>query len=115
MKDHLPAHRTLSSFRAAQPLFIHGDCRVDLDPARLHCFRHLSGEVELKQAVLEGCVFNLDVIGEVSESILNHSKKDMDKVYNNANYLRQKLAALTKWEDHVMKIVGSTAIAAGSV
>jgi integrase len=49
---------------------------------------------------------DLDVMGEVSESILNHSKKDMDKVYNNANYLRQKLAALTKWEDHVIKIVG---------
>jgi hypothetical protein len=41
---------------------------------------------------------DLEVIGEVSESILNHSKKDMDKVYNNANYLKQKLAALTKWE-----------------
>jgi integrase len=50
---------------------------------------------------------DLDVIGEVSESILNHSKKDMDKVYNNANYLRQKLAALTKWEEHVMKIVAN--------
>jgi integrase len=55
---------------------------------------------------------DLDVMGEVSESILNHSKKDMDKVYNNANYLRQKLAALTKWEDYVMKIVGQKAIAA---
>jgi integrase len=50
---------------------------------------------------------DLDVIGEVSESILNHSKKDMDKVYNNANYLKQKLAALTKWEDHVMRVVAS--------
>jgi integrase len=49
---------------------------------------------------------DLDVMGEVSESILNHSKKDMDRVYNNANYLRQKLAALTKWEDHVMTVVG---------
>jgi integrase len=48
---------------------------------------------------------DLDVIGEVSESILNHSKKDMDRVYNNANYLRQKLAALTKWEEHVMGVV----------
>jgi integrase len=55
---------------------------------------------------------NLDVMGEVSESILNHSKKDMDKVYNNANYLRQKLAALTKWETHVMKVVSQKAIAA---
>jgi hypothetical protein len=35
---------------------------------------------------------DLEVMGEVSESILNHSKKDMDKVYNNANYLKQKLA-----------------------
>jgi integrase len=51
---------------------------------------------------------DLDVMGEVSESILNHSKKDMDKVYNNANYLKQKLAALTKWETHVMGIVGKT-------
>jgi hypothetical protein len=55
---------------------------------------------------------DLEVMGEVSESILNHSKKDMDKVYNNANYLKQKLAALTKWEDHVLKIVGQTANAA---
>ncbi|WP_197090788.1 integrase arm-type DNA-binding domain-containing protein [Bradyrhizobium sp. LTSP849] len=52
---------------------------------------------------------DLDVMGEVSESILNHSKKDMDRVYNNANYLRQKLAALTKWEAHVLKIVGTEA------
>lgn len=55
---------------------------------------------------------DLDVIGEVSESILNHSKKDMDKVYNNANYLRQKLAALAKWEEHVMKVVGEKVMAA---
>jgi integrase len=47
---------------------------------------------------------DLDVMGEVSESILNHAKRDMDKVYNNANYLRQKLAALTKWEAYVLKI-----------
>jgi hypothetical protein len=52
---------------------------------------------------------DLDVMGEVSESILNHSKKDMDRVYNNANYLKQKLAALTKWEDHVMTVVGEKA------
>jgi hypothetical protein len=48
---------------------------------------------------------DLDVMHEVSESILNHSKKDMDRVYNNAAYLRQKLAALTAWEEHVKKIV----------
>lgn len=52
---------------------------------------------------------DLDVIGEVSESILNHSKKDMDRVYNNANYLKQKLDALTRWEAHVMAIVGQAA------
>jgi integrase len=55
---------------------------------------------------------DLDVIGEVSEAILNHSKKDMDRVYNNANYLKQKLAALTAWEAYVMKIVSQKAIAA---
>ena len=55
---------------------------------------------------------DLDVMGEVSESILNHAKKDMDKVYNNANYLRQKLTALTKWEAHVMEIVSVKEIAA---
>lgn len=49
---------------------------------------------------------DLDVMHEVSESILNHSKKDMDKVYNNANYLRQKLSALTAWEQFVMQAVG---------
>jgi hypothetical protein len=46
-----------------------------------------------------------DVIHEVSESILIRAKKDMDRVYNNANYLQQKLDALTKWETHVMGIV----------
>jgi integrase len=51
---------------------------------------------------------DLDIMHEVSESILNHSKKDMDRVYNNANYLRQKLTALTKWQDHVMGIVEET-------
>jgi integrase len=55
---------------------------------------------------------DLDVMGEVSESILNHAKKDMDKVYNNSNYLRQKLAALTKWEAHVMAVVSEKANAA---
>ena len=50
---------------------------------------------------------DLDVMGEVSESILNHAKKDMDRVYNNANYLRQKLDALTRWEAHVMKVVST--------
>lgn len=55
---------------------------------------------------------DLEVMGEVSESILNHSKKDMDRVYNNANYLRQKLAALTKWEAHVMSVVGGNTKAA---
>jgi integrase len=56
---------------------------------------------------------DLDVMGEVSESILNHAKKDMDKVYNNSNYLRQKLAALTKWEAHVMAVVSEKAKATG--
>lgn len=55
---------------------------------------------------------DLDVMGEVSESILNHAKRDMDKVYNNANYLKQKLAALTKWEAHVMAVVSEKASAA---
>jgi hypothetical protein len=31
---------------------------------------------------------------------------------NDANYLRQKLAALTKWEDYVIKIASQKAIAA---
>jgi hypothetical protein len=73
--DHLPVHRTSSSLGAAQPLFIQGDCRVDFDAARLHCFRHLSGQVELKQAVLEGCVFNLDIIGKV-ETPLERASRD---------------------------------------
>ncbi|MDH2354891.1 integrase arm-type DNA-binding domain-containing protein [Bradyrhizobium sp. SSUT112] len=55
---------------------------------------------------------DLDVMGEVSEAILNHSKKDMDRVYNNANYLRQKLAALTKWEAHVMSVVNGQIVPA---
>jgi integrase len=48
-----------------------------------------------------------DIEHEVSEAILNHSKKDMDKVYNNSNYVRKKLAALTQWEEHVMAVVSS--------
>jgi integrase len=48
---------------------------------------------------------HLGVEHEVSEAILNHGKKDMGKVYNNAQYLRQKLGALTKWEQYVMALV----------
>lgn len=55
---------------------------------------------------------DLEVAGEVSEAILNHGKKDMDKVYNNAQYLKQKLAALTKWEGYVMEVVREGKLAA---
>ncbi|MBP2434770.1 integrase [Bradyrhizobium japonicum] len=48
---------------------------------------------------------HIDVRHEVSEAILNHGKKDMDKVYNNAQYVQQKLEALTKWEAYVMAAV----------
>jgi integrase len=47
----------------------------------------------------------LEVLPHISEAILNHAKKDMDKVYNNANYLRQKLDALTRYETYVMGVV----------
>jgi integrase len=55
---------------------------------------------------------HLDVSSEVSEAVLNHGKKDMDKVYNNAQYIRQKLDAITKWESYVMDAVrGKAALA----
>jgi integrase len=50
---------------------------------------------------------HLDVIGDVSESILNHGKRGMDAVYNSATYAKQKLDALTKWEQYVMAAVNS--------
>ena len=48
----------------------------------------------------------------MSEAILNHGKKDMDKVYNNADYIRQKRDALTKWEQYVIALVQSERLAA---
>src|SRR6202008_128402 len=50
---------------------------------------------------------HLGVAGEVSEAILNHGKQGMDAVYNNAQYIAQKLEALTTWEDYVMAAVNS--------
>lgn len=56
---------------------------------------------------------HIDVRHEVSEAILNHGKKDMDKVYNNAQYVQQKLEAITKWESYVLRAVSEdTALAA---
>ncbi|QOG17525.1 tyrosine-type recombinase/integrase [Bradyrhizobium sp. SEMIA] len=55
---------------------------------------------------------DLDVAHEVSEAILNHGKKDMDKVYNNAQYLRQKREAITAWEGHVLAVVRGQALLA---
>jgi integrase len=49
---------------------------------------------------------HLDVPGEISEALLSHGKRDMDAVYNNSQYLRQKLEALTKWESYVAIAVG---------
>jgi len=50
---------------------------------------------------------HLDIDHQVSEAILNHGKKDMDKVYNNADYIRQKRDALNKWEQYVVALVQS--------
>jgi len=55
---------------------------------------------------------HLDIDHQVSEAILNHGKKDMDKVYNNADYIRQKRDALTKWEQYVIALVQSERLAA---
>jgi integrase len=48
---------------------------------------------------------DLDVPDKVSEAILNHAKKGLDKVYNGAKYVRQKREALVLYAAHVMKIV----------
>jgi integrase len=46
-----------------------------------------------------------DVPDKVSEAILNHSKKGLDKVYNGAKYIRQKRHALIKYAAHLLAIV----------
>src|SRR5215204_2806793 len=38
---------------------------VDLDPARLHGFRHLAHEVDLQQSAVERGALHLDVVGQV--------------------------------------------------
>src|SRR5450759_733688 len=38
---------------------------LDLDPARLHCLRHLADQIDLQQPVLERGALHLDVVGEV--------------------------------------------------
>jgi integrase len=47
----------------------------------------------------------LDVRTEVSEALLNHAKRGMEAVYNNAQYLRQKRAALELWADYLRPIM----------
>jgi integrase len=46
----------------------------------------------------------LDVRSEVSESLLNHVKQGLEAVYNTAQYLRQKRAALELWTDYLRPI-----------
>ena len=50
----------------------------------------------------------LDVRSEVSESLLNHVKQGLEAVYNNAQYLRQKRAALELWTDYLRPVIDGT-------
>jgi integrase len=47
----------------------------------------------------------LDVRSEVSEALLNHAKRGLEAVYNNAQYLRQKREALELWTDYLRPII----------
>jgi integrase len=50
----------------------------------------------------------LDVRAEVSEALLNHAKKGLEAIYNTAQYLRQKRAALELWTDYLRPIIDGT-------
>jgi integrase len=47
----------------------------------------------------------LDVRSEISEALLNHSKKGLEATYNTAMYVRQKHAALQLWTDYLRPII----------
>jgi integrase len=55
---------------------------------------------------------HLDVEHQVSEAILNHGKRGMDKVYNNAEYIDKKRDALAKWEQYVIALLQLEKLAA---
>jgi len=66
-------------------------------PWRLHDFR-----VTCKTRMAD-----LGVKPEHSEAVLGHRKQGMDAVYNKAEYLAEKRAALDLYAAHLMEVVGS--------
>lgn len=63
------------------------------DPWVFHDFRR-TGKTVMEE--------DLDVPDPVSESILNHAKKGLNKVYNTANYISKKRDALDQYAAYIL-------------
>lgn len=50
----------------------------------------------------------LGVQRDVSERVLNHAVGEMEKVYDQGDYLRERRTALRKWDAYVARLVGPT-------
>lgn len=67
------------------------------DPWVFHDFRR-TGKTVMEE--------DLDVPDAVSESILNHAKKGLNKVYNTATYIAKKRNALDQYAAYILSVVG---------
>src|ERR1700731_3062356 len=54
--------------------------RSNGDPARLHGLRHLAHQVDLQDAVLEPCTFDVDVVGQIELAAERPSRDALVKV-----------------------------------
>lgn len=54
--------------------------RSNGDPARLHGLRHLAHQVDLQDAILEPCIFDVDMIGQIELAAERPSRDAMVKV-----------------------------------
>jgi integrase len=52
----------------------------------------------------------LDIRAEVSEALLNHVKRGLEGVYNTADYVRQKRAALDSWTNYLRPARGANVV-----
>jgi integrase len=66
------------------------------DPWVFHDFRR-TGKTVMEE--------DLDVPDPVSESILNHAKKGLNKVYNTAKYISKKRDALDQYAAYILSVV----------
>jgi integrase len=51
---------------------------------------------------------DLEVEPHLVEALLNHTRKDVARVYNKAKYVAQKRTTLARWADHVRALVEGT-------